>query len=123
MMVSPATAPPTPPVSALTGAGAGCGRFLSPLPFQKRFLGWAMKPDIALAALSCPRGNGKSWTSHLVLNEVLPGGETPRGWWREHPPRGIDESGESRVWLLTRSASLRAAHRSQMPNVRIAMDG
>ena len=68
-------APPTPPVSALTGAGAERGRFLSPLPFQKRFLGWAMKPDIALAALSCPRGNGKSWTSHLVLNEVLPGGK------------------------------------------------
>lgn len=73
MMVS--MAPPSTSAPGLTGAGAERARFLSPLPFQKRFLRWAMKPDIALAALTCGRGNGKSWTSHLVLNEVLPGGK------------------------------------------------
>ena len=41
------------------------------LPFQKRFLRNVTRPDIDTAALSLPRGNGKSWLAAHLLARVL----------------------------------------------------
>ena len=40
-------------------------------PFQRRFLSNALRPDIDLAILSIPRGNGKSSLSGYLLSRVL----------------------------------------------------
>ncbi|MDE0341949.1 MAG: terminase large subunit [Deltaproteobacteria bacterium] len=42
------------------------------LPFQRRFLARAKSPKIALAALSLPRGNGKSWLAARLVSDVIP---------------------------------------------------
>ena len=43
-------------------------------PFQQRFLRAAFAPDIDTAALSLPRGNGKSWLGgRLVADSLTPG--------------------------------------------------
>ena len=39
--------------------------------FQKLFLEQATRPDIDTAALSLPRGNGKSWLAGTVLARIL----------------------------------------------------
>ena len=42
--------------------------------FQKRFLAGALAPGIDTAALSLPRGNGKSWlAAHLLTRCLTPG--------------------------------------------------
>ena len=44
------------------------------LPFQKRFVTRATDPKIDTAALSLPRGNGKSWlAAHLLTRALTPG--------------------------------------------------
>ena len=43
-------------------------------PFQKRFLVRSLAPDIAISALTTPRGEGKSLLASRLLNEALPGG-------------------------------------------------
>ena len=43
-------------------------------PFQKRFVKGALAPGVDLAALSIPRGNGKSWlAAHLLERGLTPG--------------------------------------------------
>ena len=43
-------------------------------PFQRRFIGAALAPGIDTAALSIPRGNGKSWlAAHLLTRALTPG--------------------------------------------------
>ena len=43
-------------------------------PFQKRFLRRALAPGIDIAALSIPRGNGKSWlAAHILSRGMIPG--------------------------------------------------
>ena len=44
------------------------------LPFQRRFLRRALASDVAIAALSVPRGEGKSLLAADLLAEALPGG-------------------------------------------------
>ena len=42
--------------------------------FQKRFIRGALAPGIDVAALSIPRGNGKSWlAAHLLTRALTPG--------------------------------------------------
>ena len=41
------------------------------LPFQRRFLSGATRPGIRTAALSLPRGNGKSWLASHLLARIL----------------------------------------------------
>ena len=42
--------------------------------FQKDFLREAMRPEIDMACLSLPRGNGKSWLAgHLATRIMTPG--------------------------------------------------
>ena len=40
-------------------------------PFQSRFLKAALAPGISTAALSIPRGNGKSWLAAHIISRVL----------------------------------------------------
>ena len=43
-------------------------------PFQRRFVRGALAPGVDLAALSVPRGNGKSWlAAHLLARGLTPG--------------------------------------------------
>ena len=43
-------------------------------PFQTRFLVSALRPEIDTAALSLPRGNGKSWlAAHILARCLTPG--------------------------------------------------
>ena len=44
-------------------------------PFQKQFLKGALAPDIDQAALSIPRGNGKSWLSGYILARCMTPGD------------------------------------------------
>ena len=44
------------------------------MPFQRRFLRRALSPGVAIAAMSIPRGGGKSMLSADLLTEALPGG-------------------------------------------------
>ena len=45
-------------------------------PFQERFIQGALAPGIDTAALSIPRGNGKSWLAgHLLARALTPGDE------------------------------------------------
>jgi YD repeat-containing protein len=44
-------------------------------PFQTRFLGRALAPGIDTAALSLPRGNGKSWLAGYLAARVLTPGD------------------------------------------------
>ena len=44
-------------------------------PFQRRFLKGALAPGIDIAALSIPRGNGKSWLAAYVLQRCLTPGD------------------------------------------------
>ena len=48
-------------------------------PFQKRFLRAAMAPGVDTAALSIPRGNGKSWLAAAVLTHILKMAPNSRG--------------------------------------------
>ena len=73
------TAPPASDVAARTGPGAeralhSVEKFAF-LPFQKRFMERSLRPDIAISALSAPRGSGKSLLASRLLNEALPGGK------------------------------------------------
>ena len=44
--------------------------------FQRRFVAAALRPDVDTAALSLPRGNGKSWlVVHLLTRALTPGDE------------------------------------------------
>ena len=74
MRVTPLETPQTFP----TGAGVGCPTAdrVSPLkPFQRRFVARVVAPGIRRAALSLPRGNGKSWLAGYLASEALrPGG-------------------------------------------------
>lgn len=49
-------------------------RKITYLPFQRRFLSRALKPGVAVAALSVPRGEGKSLLAADLLTEAMPGG-------------------------------------------------
>ena len=66
------------PETVPTGAGVGCPTAdrSSPLkPFQRRFVARVVAPGIRRAALSLPRGNGKSWLAGYLASEALrPGG-------------------------------------------------
>ena len=43
-------------------------------PFQRQFVAGATAPDVDTAALSLPRGNGKSWlAAHLLARALTPG--------------------------------------------------
>lgn len=44
-------------------------------PFQRSFLSHALAPGIEIAALSLPRGNGKSWLSAHILSRCLTPGD------------------------------------------------
>ena len=44
--------------------------------FQKRFLREAMQPHVLTAALSMPRGNGKSWLAAVILKRCLSPGDS-----------------------------------------------
>ena len=43
--------------------------------FQKRFLAGALAPGTDVAALSIPRGNGKSWLAAHILRRCLTPGD------------------------------------------------
>ena len=45
------------------------------LPFQRRFLQKALKPDVEIAALCGPRGLGKSFISGIILSRCLTPGD------------------------------------------------
>ena len=45
-------------------------------PFQKRFLRAALAPNVDTAALSLPRGNGKTWLAAHVLERALTPGDS-----------------------------------------------
>ena len=50
-------------------------RFFSLKRFQRRFVSAVLRPGIRRAALSIPRGNGKSWLAGYLAAEALrPGG-------------------------------------------------
>ena len=70
--------PPSLERTGRTGGGAlrPTGDLFFPLrPFQKRFVARVLSPDIRRAALSLPRGNGKSWLAGFLAAEALrPGG-------------------------------------------------
>ena len=74
MRVTPVETPQIVP----TGVGVGCPTAdrVSPLkPFQRRFVARVVAPGIRRAALSLPRGNGKSWLAGYLASEALrPGG-------------------------------------------------
>ena len=55
------------------GAGVAGGRLPSTTlqPFQRRFLRGALAEGVEVAALSLPRGNGKSWLSAHILTRCL----------------------------------------------------
>ena len=43
-------------------------------PFQREFIKRALSPGVDVAALSIPRGNGKSWlAAHLLERALTPG--------------------------------------------------
>ena len=43
-------------------------------PFHRQFVRHALAPEIDTAALSIPRGNGKSWlAAHLLTRALTPG--------------------------------------------------
>ena len=43
-------------------------------PFQREFIKRALAPGVDVAALSIPRGNGKSWlAAHLLERALTPG--------------------------------------------------
>ena len=44
-------------------------------PFQRQFVNAALRPDIDTAALSLPRGNGKSWLAAHILERCLTPGD------------------------------------------------
>ena len=44
--------------------------------FQKRFIKGALAPGIDVAALSIPRGNGKSWLAAYLLRRCLTPGDS-----------------------------------------------
>ena len=44
-------------------------------PFQKRFLKGALAPGVDVAALSLPRGNGKTWLAAHILERCLTPGD------------------------------------------------
>ena len=44
-------------------------------PFQKTFLRGALAPGVDVAALSLPRGNGKSWLAAYILARCLTPGD------------------------------------------------
>ena len=44
-------------------------------PFQQRFVRAATGPGVHLAALSLPRGNGKSWLAARIVERVLTPGD------------------------------------------------
>ena len=49
--------------------------FFSLKPFQRRFVARVLSPGIKRAALSLPRGNGKSWLAgYLAAESLRPGG-------------------------------------------------
>ena len=48
---------------------------IDPRPFQRRFLARALAPGIDTAALSIPRGNGKTWLAGHVLTRCLTPGD------------------------------------------------
>ena len=41
------------------------------LPFQRRFIARATSPEVDVAALSLPRGNGKSWLAGHLVSRIL----------------------------------------------------
>ena len=61
-----------------TGGGAFCPTddlFFPLKPFQRRFVARVLSPGIRRAALSLPRGNGKSWLAgYLAAESLRPGG-------------------------------------------------
>ena len=63
------------------GVGAAGGRLLTRVfpglrPFQRRFLRRALAPGVDVAALSLPRGNGKSWLAGFILQRCLTPGDS-----------------------------------------------
>ena len=44
-------------------------------PFQRRFVTAALRSDVDTAALSIPRGNGKSWLAAWILTRCLTPGD------------------------------------------------
>ena len=44
-------------------------------PFQRRFVARALAPGVDTAALSIPRGNGKSWLAGHILTRCLTPGD------------------------------------------------
>ena len=44
-------------------------------PFQKEFIAKALSPDVDIAALSLPRGNGKSFLAAWILRRCLTPGD------------------------------------------------
>ena len=44
-------------------------------PFQRRFLRASLKPSVDTAALSIPRGNGKSWIAAYIMRRCLTPGD------------------------------------------------
>ena len=60
-----------------TAGGELCARQdqkITYLPFQRRFLARSLRPGVAIAALSVPRGEGKSLLAADLLTEALPDG-------------------------------------------------
>lgn len=43
--------------------------------FQRRFVRAALQPEVDTAALSLPRGNGKSWLAAYLLTRALTPGD------------------------------------------------
>ena len=43
--------------------------------FQRRFVRAALRPEVDTAALSLPRGNGKSWLAARLLTRCLTPGD------------------------------------------------
>ena len=64
-----------PPSALGKGSGVGwdvaCNGMLNLRPFQRRFIRAATAPGIDTAALSLPRGNGKSWLAGYLVARVL----------------------------------------------------
>ena len=62
-------------MGALGPLGAALFAMLELRPFQRRFLKGALAPGVDVAALSLPRGNGKTWLAAHILERCLTPGD------------------------------------------------
>ena len=89
---------------------------IDPRPFQRRFLARALAPGIDTAALSIPRGNGKTWLAGHVLTRCLTPGD---GLWVEGAEYLLSCSC-SHIATALRAASMPSGRNSRNTSVATA---